>query len=350
MFDRMIDDTFFWSAKGAGADVVISTRLRLARNEGETPFPAKQSEEEREKIVNCAKNFFANSPYAKNLEMFYMDDLDEMRRRFLRERNIITGEMERNPFAHLIAEKSHLFELFVNNEDHFHLQTLRSGLNLHDSYRDIVAVDNELNKFVPYAWSERYGYLSSALENTGTGLKVSLLVHLPILNLLGTVQEVTKMAEELGVSFAPVTENDSRNYGSFYIVSNRGASGKSEVEILELVEAIVRMIIDIETESRDEYVRNLSMQLEDKVGRSFGVLAHSRLLSYNEALEHLSMIRLGVILSMVKTLTLEKVNDLFVRIQPAHLFALSGSRLERVAEYDTFRSELVREALKGNNA
>lgn len=350
MFDRMIDDTFFWSAKGSGADVVISTRLRLARNHGDMPFPAKQSEEEREKITARASDFLQNSQYAQNLSMHYMDDIDEMQRRFLRERNIITADVEKNPFTHLIEEKNHFFELFINNEDHFQIQVLRSGLNLHDAYTDIVAVDTELNKFAPYAWSERYGYLSSSLENTGTGLKASVLVHLPILNLLGTIVEVTKMAEELGVSFSAVTENESRNYGSFYIVSNRSAGGKSEVEILELVEAIVRMIIDIETESRDEYVRNLSAQLEDKIGRSFGVLAHSRLLSYNEALEHLSLIRLGVVLAIIKTITLEQVNDLFVRIQPAHLYSLSSGRIEKASDYDTYRSELVRETLKGNNA
>ncbi len=350
MFDRMIDDTFFWSAKGVGADVVISTRLRLARNEGETPFPAKQTEEEREKIADLAKKFTSDSVYAKKLSMFLMDDVAEMQRRFLRERNIITAEVESNPFAHLIIEKNNLFQLFVNNEDHFHIQLMRPGMNLHDSYKDIVSVDDELNKFVSYAWSERYGYLSSSLENTGTGLKVSLLVHLPILTILGTVQEVTKMAEELGVNFSPVTGNDSKNHGAFYIVSNKGASGKSEVEILELVEAIVRMIIDIETESRDEYVRNLSAQLEDRIGRAFGVLAHSRLLAYSEALEHLSLIRLGVVLAMVKSLTLEKVNDLFVRIQPAHLFSLSGERLGKTTDYDSFRSQLVRDALKDHDA
>ncbi|MDA3900262.1 MAG: hypothetical protein PF637_07060 [Spirochaetes bacterium] len=346
MFKHLLDDTSFWSAEGQMSDVVLSSRLRLARNQASLDFPLKSDFTDHSSVEEPLLEFVNKSKYRENLKFYRMGELGEYDRRFLRERNIITEEMENNDLSALVFNTSQQFAIQVNSEDHFRIQVLRSGMDLYDAYRDIVEIDTELNLFVDYAFNDTYGYLSSSLDNAGTGLKASALLHLPVISALGTIVEVKKMAEEMGAAFTSVSGDQNQNYGSLYLIANKKAINQTETEIIEIVDDIVKMVAGLEMESRDDYSSDFKLQLEDKVWRSYGILKYSRSVTYVEALEYLSNIRLGIILFIIKDISLKTVHDLLVKIQTAHLLKLADRPLESLMDFDIYRSEYIRSVLE----
>ena len=187
MFKNLLDDTSFWSAEGQLSDVVLSSRLRLARNHASLPFPVNNDFHGHAVVEDSLLKFVNDSKFSGSLKFYRMSELDEYDRRFLRERNIITENMENDEQASLVYDTSQQFCVQANSGDHLRIQILRSGLDLYDTYGEIVDIDNELNKFVDYAFNDTYGYLSAFVDNAGTGLKASALLHLPVLSTLGTI-------------------------------------------------------------------------------------------------------------------------------------------------------------------
>jgi protein arginine kinase len=347
MFEKLLEDTSFWSGIGQLSDTVLSTRVRLIRNMADVPFSEKQSEGDLEKIIEPVNNFIYSAKIAAGLEKTQLSEIDNLDRRFLRERNLLTKKAENNSDALLIYRLHTKFSMIVNADDHYYLQVIRPGLNIYDAYGELVEADEGLNNFTPYAFSERFGYLTSSLDNTGTGLKVSVLMHLPCLGIMGTIDEVIRMVTEIGAVLEPVTVTQKDNFGSFYLISNSETIGKNESDILEVVDDSARMVAGLETESREEFYMNSPLQLEDMAARSYGILKYVRKISYVEALEHLSNIRLGVILSIIKNVSLEMINDLFVKIQPAHLVKLQQEIVTQhdKAMYDKIRADFLRSQL-----
>ncbi|HRX16656.1 MAG TPA: hypothetical protein P5123_10095 [Spirochaetota bacterium] len=346
MFKNLLDDTSFWSAEGQLSDVVLSSRLRLARNHASLPFPVNNDFQGHAVVEDSLLQFVNNSKFSESLKFYKMSDLDEYDRRFLRERNIITENMENDEQTSLVYDTSQQFCIQVNSGDHLRIQKLCSGLEFYDSYGKIVDIDNELNKYVDYAFNDTFGYLSAFVDNAGTGLKASALLHLPVLSTLGTIFEVKKMAEEMGASFEPVSGDQNQNYGSLYLVCNRKSINHTEPEIIEMLDDIVKMVAGLEMESRDDYSNDYKNQLEDRIWRSYGILKYSRSITYVEALEYLSNIRLGVILSIIKDMNLKDVHDLLVKIQTAHLLKLADRPLQSLMDYDIFRAEYISSVLK----
>jgi protein arginine kinase len=345
MFENLLNNSSFWSPGEMYSDIVMSTRLRLLRNQADIPFGAEQTEVERQKVDENLELFCHSSSYKDDLTLYRMSDISDIDRRFLRERNIISGATENNLSSLLLFDDKSRFNIAVGSDDHYHMQVLRSGFSVYDGYSDIVALDNEFNKYVSYAFSSKFGYLTSNLDNSGTGLKVSVLMHLPVLTIMGTILEVKKMAGEIGGHFTAVTGDKNKNYGSLFLLSSKGGTGMSEVDIVELVDDLVKMIVDLEVETRDDYVSDFSSKLEDMVWRSYGILKYARSISYVEALEYLSTVRLGVILAILKDVKLLDINDLLVKSQPGHLLKISGETLNLPEEYDAYRAEFIRQNL-----
>lgn len=345
MFENLLNETSFWHKSGQMSDIVLSTRLSLLRNQSELPFSSQYTEDELEKIRTPLVAFKNQSKFSPEVEFYKISDVAEYDRRLLRELDVLSEEMEKNSDGFFAFHRKGHFSMTGGGRDHYTIQVIRPGMAIYDGYKDLVAIDDEFNNFVPYAFSDKFGYLTSDLDNSGTGLKIVTLLHLPILNLMGTITEVKKMSEEIGAVFSSVTGDKNKNYGSFYTVTNKGGAGQSEMDIIELVDDVVKMIVDLETETRDDYVSDFSLRLEDLVWRSYGILKYARSISYVEALEYLSTLRLGVILSIIKDRTLLEVNDLLIKIQPAHLHKIYSGDLAEPEKLDYFRAEYIRTKL-----
>lgn len=345
MFKEMLSSSGFWTYSGTFCDVVISSRLRLVRNHSEFSFPTKLHEFEKKQIKNIAKDFTSKSIYSENLNYIDLEEISDLDRRFLRERNYITSEIENKRSGLLIKEKNDAFSIIVNENDHFKVQVIRPGLELKDTYTYINKIDDELNKFVPYAYSTKYGYLTSTTNNVGTGLKVSTLLHLPILTIMKNIYEINNDLKNKNININPVTGNENKNFGSLYIIANDSSIGKSEDEIVDNINNSISSIIELEYSHRDNYLYEYARQLEDKIWRSYGILKYSRSMSYSEALKHLSNIRLGVVLSIIKNNNLFEINDLMVKVQSAHLQKISKLEKFSMALCDEYRASYLRTKL-----
>jgi len=336
----------FWRRKGPRNDIVLSSRVRLGRNVKNIHFPDSMSDGEMEYLFALADKYSSLEP-SENRSL-RISSLDLHYKRLLREKNIITSEMEGSEKSLVVSNKSKGFNLLLNDVDHFRIQVIKSGFQVHEAFIEADAVDDLLNSIVPYAFSERYGYLSSNPANIGTGLKVSTLIHLPVLTMQKRISETVSPVKESGFQITGTLGNSGRIIGALYVVSNRKQFGLTEVDLVETADDIVSRIIKLEDDSRDEFFSSSRHELEDTVWRSLGILLYARRLNYVEAVEHLSRVRLGVVMSVIKDYDLVHINDLMVKIQWSHLQEYYGIRFRSIIDSDEFRAKMIRTELKNS--
>ncbi|MBN1501348.1 MAG: hypothetical protein JW982_14405 [Spirochaetes bacterium] len=342
MFENMLKQKGFWAENGNVSDIVISTRIRLARNISGYVFPDKMSQTDIMKLKDDFKNYVSVSDFKDDIVYHDISEIADKDRRFLRERNIITNEIESSSDCAFILDKNSSFSILINEDDHIHIQKISSGFNLHDTYREINKIDDDINRHFSYSFSSQTGYASAYLKNCGTGMSVSVLMHLPMITILKTADEIMKNADENGFELKPVSNDNTKNFGSIYILKNKYSIGKTEIELIDQMDNLVLMISDLENETRDEYIYDSKFIMEDRVFRSFGILKYARSMSYSEALELLSNLRTGVILSFFKNLSIEQINDLMVKIQFAHLEKIGNTNFVTQSECDEFRAGFIR--------
>jgi len=336
----------FWKQKGPRNDIVLSTRIRLGRNAGFIPYPESMDDRDLEVLQGICGDFINRSPLGGGTTSFKLNKLDLHEKRLLLEKNIITAEMEISERCLILINNVHDFTILVNDSDHFRIQVIRPGFQLHDTYRDADAVDDSLNSVVKYAFSDNYGYLTPDPANVGTGLKVSAILHLPVLTIQKRIGELINFIRETDFQISGTLGNSGRVIGGLYLLSSRKYIGMTEIDILETADDIINRIIKMEDDARDEYFTISRRELEDSVWRSLGVLLYARRINYVEAVEHFSRIRLGVIMSVIKDFDLKRINDLMVRIQWAHLQEHFGIRFKSIINSDDFRAAFLREELK----
>ena len=344
-FDDMAGWSGFWSTPGPWGHAVISSRIRFARNMASLPFPNRLSDSEMEPLFNAMEQFARESRFAGNVHCLSMNEIDNNEKRFLRECNIITYEMEVAANGMVCIDPIDDFTILVNEEDHIRIQTILPGLQFQNAYAVADAVDSELNNYIPYAFSPELGYLSACVSNIGTGLRVSALLHLPILTMknriVGLIPEEKKAIAELRGTLG----QSSKTVGGLYQLSNRVSLGHSEVDIIESVDEILCGIVAQEDTLRDECYAESRLELEDRIWRSFGCLIHARKITYIEAMDHLSNLRLGVILAVLKNIDIGIINDCMVEIQWAHLQRRFGCYFKSTGECDEYRARYLRDTL-----
>ncbi len=336
----------FWKQKGPRNDIVLSTRIRLGRNAGFIPFPDSMDDADFELIKGITESFIARTTPGENTVCFNLNDLDLHEKRLLLEKNIITNEMENSDKCLILINNTGDFTILVNDTDHFRIQVIRPGFQLYDTYKDADAIDDALNSVVRYAYSEKYGYLSSDPVNVGTGLKVSAILHLPILTVNKRIGESIHFIRENGFQISGTLGNTGRVTGGLYLVSSRKYIGLSEIDIIETADDIINRIIKLEDDARDEFINVSKNELEDSAWRSLGILLYARRLNYVEAVEHLSRIRLGVVMSVIKDYSIVTINDLMVKVQWAHLQEYFGLRFKSIINSDDYRAVFLRTELK----
>ncbi len=345
MLDELLKKTGSWTDTGPSSDVVMTTRVRLARNMPSIAFPHRQDAGEFSLLEAVTRRFASDSGFRGRAFLVELSGVEEGDKRFLRERNIITSELEiaRNSLA-VIGDDGD-FVVMVNEEDHFRIQVLRPGLQIMECWKLADGIDDELNAFAPYAWSDETGYLTACPSNAGTGLKISLMVHLPMTTISKKLAVTGAALKEKKVVLKGITGAGAETVGSIYLVSNGASLGPSEIDIVEMMDGTARFLIDGENEARDEFLDRNRTMLEDRIWRSMGILKYGRSVNYIEAVDHLSNIRLGVILSVIKNIDLHRINDLMVNIQWSHLQRIAGEFFRNLAECDEYRAEYLRSQL-----
>jgi protein arginine kinase len=348
LFEEVLQRSGFWTSCGPFSHIVLSSRLRLARNMQHVPFPGRSTRDELRPIRDAVERFSRESIYGGGVNVIDLKEIDGNEKRYLRERNIITHEMEESENALVLVGLDDDFSILVNEEDHFRIQVILPGLQLAEAYRIADRVDTELNRFVIYAFTEDMGYLTTCPSNLGTGLKVSVLLHLPAITTRNRIDELIPADKKNIVELKGTVGHMNKNLGCLYQLSSRISFGLSEIDIIETVDEALGRVLGIEDAARDEYVSESRLELEDKIWRSYGILMHSRRMSYMESMDHLSNMRLGIILAFIKNLDIKTINDCMVNIQWAHLQMHYGLLFKSTSESDEYRSEYIRKNLSPN--
>ena len=350
--DELLNQTSAW-LRGVGpvSEIVMSSRIRLARNLEKLPFATRSTKTSQAEVLRLVREGLEqlNGTVGK-MSVFEMGGLDEVDRQFLVERHLISREHATRPdHRAVVIGQGEVISIMVNEEDHLRIQVMQSGLTLHEAWSIIDALDDQLSNVLPYAYSSDWGYLTCCLTNTGTGMRASVMVHLPALVITKQINKVLHAITKLGLTARGLYGEGTEASGNFFQISNQVALGRTELELVENIERILKQVIGHEQAARESLTTNNRLQLEDRVWRAFGVLRYARTITSNETLDLLSAVRLGVDLSIVKPIDRTTVNELLICSQPAHLQKLQGARLSS-QERDVKRAELIRRRLPAQDA
>jgi protein arginine kinase len=337
------------SGRGPESDIVMSTRVRLARNLVEFPFVPKATAEEKEKIEEVVRDALADASLTDDMYYLSLADASRLDCMFLVERHLISKELAEAEGRRGVAVGEHeTTSLMVNEEDHLRSQVLRSGLDVSGTWEKIDRIDDELGSRLNFAFSERLGYLTACPTNVGTGMRVSVMLHLPALVMRGDMDRVFRAVAKLNLAVRGLYGEGTEAHGDFYQVSNQVTLGKSEREILDTVGKVVPRIVEYERLARQKLVAENRETLEDQVWRSYGTLKTARTISSAETMQLLSHLRLGVNLGLVSDIHVVQLNELFLLTQPAHLQKVSGHEMAS-EDRDVMRAEFIRKRLNLNN-
>ena len=329
---------------GKDSDVVLSTRIRLARNLKDVPFVGHMSKNDAEAVLEKVKTTLPSLGYG--LKFLRLKDMDNTTKLSLIEKHLISPEFgvdKDNIGAILINDEENIC-IMINEEDHLRIQVLSSGLDLEQALNLAVEIDEKLQTLLNFAFSEKYGFLTACPTNVGTALRASVMVHLPALNLTGNSKKVLEAANSFGMNIRGIYGEGSKPQGDVYQISNKQSLGVSEKEIIKNLKAITEKIIEQERLAR-KYLGKDQNELADKVYRAYGILSNSRKISSDEAKELLSMVKLGVDMGIITEIDDTKVNKLMLYTKPANLQIRKDKTLDSY-ERDIKRAEVIKEIIK----
>ena len=331
---------------GPDQDIAISTRVRFARNVQGFRFSTCMSPEEARELTSYLGKQLGSNQFIESLRVVELDRVEELERRVLMERHLISREHAGSDRSRSVAvNDSESVSIMINEEDHIRAQVFLSGFRIHDAYRKAEGLDEAIMQRVPLAFSEEFGFLTSCPTNTGTGLRVSVMLHLPGLVWAEEIEKATNTAQKIHLAVRGLYGEGSRALGDFYQVSNQVTLGRSEEQIIEDVAAAVAKLMTWERQFRDALLKgDLRNRTLDRVFRALGTLERARILSSDEALTCLSAVRFGVQQGLVRELTVQTLNRALLLSQPAHLQQIYHEKLGPT-ERDQRRATLVRRVL-----
>ncbi|MEZ6086469.1 MAG: protein arginine kinase [Pirellulaceae bacterium] len=313
---------------GPESDIVISSRIRLARNLADFPFIKRCSAEDRQAIERTVRAKMEKLQQWKDVRYLLVNELSEVDRQFLVERQLISRELADADGARGVAiDPSEQFSVMVNEEDHLRLQVMHSGLSLQDAWNTINDLDNLIEGEITYAFHSKFGYLTACPTNVGTGLRVSVMLHLPALVITRQIDKVFRSLQKISVTVRGLYGEGSQYMGDFYQVSNQITLGRSEEELVRQVSEVIPVLIDYERRARRFLVEESEQDLHDDVSRARGILSTAKKISSEETMHYLSKVRMGINLGLIDDLPITTVNKLFIHTQPAHLQKLRGRLL-----------------------
>ncbi|RMH27211.1 MAG: ATP--guanido phosphotransferase [Planctomycetota bacterium] len=334
-------------ARGRDGDVVLTSRVRLARNIAGFSFLTRASRDDRRRIVSLASARFAGDAVSPGLRWVDLAEADTLERHALVERRLISRQLAAGdePRGALIAEDDGRTSIMVNEEDHLRLQVMRAGLDVRGAWDEIDRIDDRVESIVEYAFCPKFGYLTACPTNVGTGLRVSAMLHMPGLKLINEIDKVRRAAKAMNLAVRGYYGEGSEAVGDIYQLSNQTTLGRTEEEILAaFTDDILPKIIEYERHARRRLLESRRSVVEDLVHRAIGTLLHARLMNADEAVKLLSHVRLGVALGMVSGVGFDLIEELMLHAQPGHLQLAVGAELNQ-AQRRPARASLLRERL-----
>lgn len=332
--------------KGPRSEVVITSRIRLARNIVGFTFLSQASAAQQNELLQFVHEKIMETELRDGIWFVNMEDISPLERQMLTERHLISKQLaeEEGPRGVMLMQDESL-AMMVNEEDHLRIQAMSSGLQLQRLYERISRVDDLLESRMEFAFSPQYGYLTACPTNVGTGIRVSVMLHLPALKMTGQMEKVFRAARDLHVAVRGFYGEGSEPIGDLFQISNQTTLGKTEEGIIEeLVRQAIEPVIEYELRARKKIFEERLPALDDKIFRALGVLGNARLISSEETMYLLSYLRLGVHMERIKTISLDTINRLFFFTQPGHLQHLNRKKLD-TQQRDQARAEFIRREL-----
>ncbi len=332
--------------KGPHDRIVMSSRVRLARNIKDAAFPGWAKKPERVKILESIRPAVETLPEMRDAFSQSMDNLAALDKQILVERHLISREhAARSAGSGLVLNREETLCVMINEEDHMRMQALRPGLQLRQAWTAIDRVDSELEKRLDYAFNSDLGYLTACPTNIGTGIRVSAMLHLPGLVLAEQINPIIQSVNKLGLAVRGLYGEGTEALGNVFQVSNQMTLGESESAIVERLEKVLAQIIEHEENGRATLLEKKAKTVYNHIGRAYGILANAHSISSKETMNLLSLMRLGVDLSLFPGVDRSLVDELFILTQPAHLQKQHSEKLS-AEERDLLRADMVRERLR----
>lgn len=366
--EHLRSDSFAHNAEwlrglGDSSDVVMSSRVRLARNISGFPFTPQASRIDRTQILEACKHRILNMSTTdvsdtKNAQFMWIDlhQVGREDRSLLVERQLMSRQHAKGRLANgkggldeprsvAVLVPDERVSIMVNEEDHIRMQSIHSGLSLGACLKEANELDDQIEAGMDYAYHPRFGYLTACPTNVGTGLRLSVMLHLPGLKLSGELDKVRRAAHDMGLAVRGFYGEGSESNGEFYQLSNQTTLGKSDEMLLrEMEQEIIPRVVGYERHARKNLLANRRDLLEDQVWRALGTLRHARMIKVGETMELLSLVRLGVLTKLIEGISLEQVHGLLLNTQPMHLQRTLGTALTQ-QQRRTARAELIRKQL-----
>jgi protein arginine kinase len=332
--------------KGPHDRIVMSSRVRLARNVRDGAFPGWAKKPERIKVLDIIRPAVETLPEMKAAFSESMDNLSTLDKQILVERHLISREhAAKSSGSGIVLNHDETLCVMINEEDHMRMQALRPGLQLRQAWQAIDRVDSELEKKLDYAFNSDLGYLTACPTNIGTGIRVSAMLHLPGLVLAEQINPIIQSVNKLGLAVRGLYGEGTEALGNVFQVSNQMTLGESESAIVERLEKVLAQIIEHEENARGMLLEKKSKMVYNHIGRAYGILANAHSISSKETMNLLSLMRLGVDVTLFPGVDRALVDELFILTQPAHLQKQHSEKLS-AEERDLLRADMVRERLK----
>ncbi len=327
-------------------DVVVSTRLRIARNLEKTTFPPFASEKESEEVLNkvhsAMNSVFKEGEYG----LFKLNEMEERERiRYMEDYLISPGLVKKNNNGSFFLRKDENVTIMINEEDHIRLQVLLPGLDLIKGWEICSQIDDLLESKLDFAYHREYGYLTACPTNTGTGLRASVMLHLPSVTASGNVGSIINALKKVGLTIRGIYGEGSEAVGDLYQVSNQLTLGETEDEIIEKLNKVVYQLIKREKNTRNYLLEKKQVEFEDRIFRAKGLLSNARVISSKEALKNLSTIKLGIDSGVLKELKGDELIDLMISIRPGNVQSLENKVMDK-DERDIKRASVLRDYFK----
>ncbi|MGO4890087.1 protein arginine kinase [Anaerobacillus sp. MEB173] len=341
-----------WMKKeGPDSDIVLSSRIRFARNLEDYPFPLVSNMDESKKVITYIDEQLNGKVYDHfgPFELLYIDEIKANQKRVLVEKHLISPHLaEQSKHGGVLLSEDESVSIMVNEEDHLRIQCLFPGFQLNEGLVLASGIDDWIEEKVTYAFDEKRGYLTSCPTNVGTGLRASVMMHLPALVITQQMNRILPAINQLGLVVRGIYGEGSEALGNVFQISNQITLGKSEEDIVEDLRGVVMQLVQQERSARESLLQTSKLQLEDRVYRSYGILAYSRTIESKEATQRLSDVRLGIDLNLIEGVSANILNELMILTQPGFLQQFAGEILAP-EQRDERRAALIRERIRLEN-
>jgi protein arginine kinase len=346
--DNLLQNLGEWlRGTGAESDVVVSTRIRLARNLADVPFTTRATPAQKGEIEGRVREAIARAEHSPKLDYLSVAGLPPLDRLFLVERQLISRELANaldGPRG-VAFDPRESVSVMVNEEDHLRIQVMRSGLALDEAWETIDKVDDALEARLSYAFHERFGYLTACPTNVGTGLRASVMLHLPALGITKEIEKLFRSLQKINLVVRGLYGEGSRASGDLYQISNQVTLGKDEHTLLVEIREVIDVALKYERRARQALLKERKQAEQDRVARAIGTLGSATMITSEETMELLSAVRLGIHLNLIGDLPPTTVNQLFIHSQAAHLQKLTGQTLDG-EERNAARAKYLRNRLR----